>query len=123
MQSSTNYPDESSTGQVQQGIDIQQALSILSARSEPAEDHNDGCGFCQGSQIPESAKTMGQTIDMFASGAKEDEMHDDNRLVDERTERLSKIRVELDAMTDRELLQTVLKTQEDRVATYREYER
>lgn len=109
----------------QQGIDIRQALSILSARSEPSESHRDGCACCHhGSQVPESAKTMGQTIDLFAPTKSEKEDHDDvKRLEQERKERLERIRVELNTMTDKDLLQAVLKVQEDRVAAYREYER
>lgn len=123
----------------QKGIDIHQALSILSARSSgPSESRPDGgCDCCHGSHVPEDAKSMGQTIDMLAptstttppsgnetEGESSSIPSDATTLLQkERTERLEKIRQQLLTMTDKELLQAVIKAQEDRVTTYREYER
>lgn len=125
----------------QQGIDIQQALSILSTRSEPGNDDHDhvnGCGCGGGSGIPEGAKEMGQTLDMLASTSppvpstgggesveltEEEQAEAKERLRKERDERQRKIRKELESMSNTELLQAVLKSQEDRVATYKEYEK
>jgi hypothetical protein len=72
---------------------------------------------------------MGQTIDMLAGpdgGPIESpsvEKQAKERLEDERKKRLQKIQTELKSMSDMELLRAVLQVQEDRVATYREYER
>jgi hypothetical protein len=134
--------------QKQKGIDIQQALSILSERSNPetsADDHNTsgGCGCCHGAPAPEHAKAMGQTIDLLADNSnstkmmvveegketmsslsKEEQEQEEQRLQEERSkERLAQIQNELNGMSDKELLQAILKAQQDRVATYRDYER
>jgi hypothetical protein len=137
--------------QHQKGIDIQQALSILSERSNAetsADAHNSdstsgGCGCCHGAPTPEHAKTMGQTIDLLAENnstkmmvveeedqeatsslSKEEQEQEEQRLQEERSkERLAQIQKELNGMSDKELLQAILKAQQDRVATYREYER
>lgn len=119
-------PQEDQQPQPQQGIDIHQALSILSERSGPSAIRQEGCDCCHGSHVPEDAKFMGQTIDMFAPtqpSAEVEESKEETMLHKERTERLEKIRQQLHTMTDRELLQAVMKAQEDRVTTYREYER
>jgi hypothetical protein len=126
-------PTGDETGMARRGIDIQQALSILSARSDPSENQPDdrggGCGCCHGTEIPKNAKNMGQTIDMLAGpdgGPIESpsvEKQAKEQLEDERTKRLQKIQTELKSMSDKELLRAVLQVQEDRVATYREYER
>lgn len=79
---------------------------------------------------------MGQTIDMLASKAAANEdtspslamseveqAAEKERLAKEREERLRKIRTELESMSASELLQAVLKYQQDRVSTYNTYER
>lgn len=122
-------PQQALQPQQQQGIDFRQALSILSERSGQSESHrHDGCDSCHGSQIPELAKFMGQTIDLLAPtkptvSGDESIVRDEAALHQERTERLEKIRQQLHTMTNTELLQAVRKSQEDRVTTYREYER
>jgi hypothetical protein len=134
----------------QQGIDIRQALSILSARSEPSENHPHGvnattsntsaaaaaaaaCGCCHGAPVPEAAKTMGQTIDLMATPDDDSNaatIEETRRLEQEeaeatkkqKAERLEKIQAALNSMNQQELLRAVLQAQEDRVATYRDYE-
>ena len=129
-------------------IDISQALSILAARTEcdhsshdpdHATTHNHGIGSCHGTTAPEGAKTMGQVIDLADDDStevaskrnKEDSTvidvqeqlaKEQERLQRERAERRKKIQAELETMSVKELLQTVLKTQEDRVATYKKYD-
>jgi hypothetical protein len=127
----------SRTNQQSKGIDIQQALSILSERSSShpesssdPDNHHGGCG-CHGSHAPENAPTMGQTIDLMASSpqpqqeqeeSKEDQEKKALRIQHERAKRQAQIQQELKGMTDQELLQAVLNVQQDRVATYRDYE-
>lgn len=110
----------------QRGIDINKALSILSARSDPSENtpnkNNDGCGCCHGSEIPKNAKNLGQTIDLLTNNSGQAEVQEEQRL-EERAKRLQRIHEELKSMNIKELLQAVLQAQQDRVATYREYER
>ena len=104
-----------------QGIDIQQALSILSARSEPSENDDlnrnaVGCG-CDNGQISESLLNMGQTIDLMSTQATTtDESVEDpqvraQRLQDEREERRTQIQEALQSMSTQELLKAVLKAQ------------
>ena len=118
----------------QKGIDIQEALSILSVRTESSSYQNDenGCGCC-GGQVPKNAKQMGQTIDLFGEQTGEPEVNpkqtkedseEEEKMKQERAKkRREEIQLELNKMSERELLQAILKTQEDRVKTYREYER
>jgi hypothetical protein len=108
-------------------IDIQQALTILSARTEdPKHTHNhDGC--CHGARAPENAKDMGQTIDMVTPTplpASEDIPNEEEqkKLQEERARRRQEIHSALERMKVRELLQAVMKAQQDRVAAYRDYE-
>lgn len=121
----------------QNGIDIRQALSILSARSEQMEEDSgkDGCGCCSGNEVPESAKSMGQTIDILAtptskhseqaasSQTEEERVQEQQRLENERKERQENIRTEIQSMSEKELLQAVMQAQQERVATYKEYEK
>ena len=78
---------------------------------------------------------MGQTIDLLAPAApsqdgvgearilsEEDRQEEKDKIKRQREERLQRIEQELQSMSDVELLQAVLKAQEDRVATYRFYE-
>lgn len=122
----------------QKGIDIQQALSILSDRTNPEnhstsshEKHGGGCG-CHGDSAPQNAKQMGQTIDLLAKksneegqekSSEEERQKEQQRIAEERAKRRQEIQEELKSMTAHDLLQAVFKAQQDRVATYKEYER
>lgn len=130
------------------GIDIRQALDILADRTScshknstdilnkghsSSENSDRGCGGCtlsnnnHGGELPNEAKSMGQTIDLnlttkeknhpSATTAKEEK-----QLGKERTERLQKIRVQLQHMTFVELIQAVLQAQQDRVLTYKVFD-
>ena len=119
------------------GIDIETALSILSERTQKKDgrddnsDHSAGCGCHHpGESIPESMKTMGQTIDLNQGDGESGNTHTDEerrkeeeKIKDERAERQEEIKKQLQSMSNKELLQSVLNAQEERVATYRAYER
>ncbi|CAB9505473.1 expressed unknown protein [Seminavis robusta] len=112
----------------QTGIDIQQALDILSDRSP--HDHS-GCHAHQTDQL----KSMGQTIDLNNNSTSEQNNNNNNEnddpdqkqqqeledLEQRRKERAAQLQEELKSMTVKELLQTVLETQQQRVATYQGY--
>ena len=128
------------------GIDFQEALSILSSRSAPEPvnnlsphtiNHESGsggrggqCGCTHGMEITQGVSQMGQTIDWMApaEGPQEEpkmssqEEQERERRVEVRSKRLQKIQSELKSMSNHELLQAVLQVQEERVATYRDYE-
>ena len=150
-----NTTPSTSTKPNSKGIDIQQALSILSARGAHGHDHshahdnsqsksgattkdmgNKACG-CHGDPVPDDADGMGQTIDLLepsssnkeeekatAAVANADEIEKQRQqLAEDRKQRKIQIQQALDNMSVKELLQHVMKTQQDRVAAYREYER
>jgi len=118
------------------GIDIETALSILSERTketrdDPSHDHVGGCGcHSHGAAIPENLKTMGQTIDLNKTPASvpsatlsdDDRQKEEARIKAERAKRQEEIQKQLNLMSNKELLQAVLNAQEQRVATYRDYE-
>lgn len=136
--SSAWRPDEALPAQPQKGIDIRQALDILSSRASNDHVHghyhssHDGC--CM--NVPEEAKVMGQTIDLnqqsnFSEALAHREAQElsqslektQKQLEELRGEREIDLRAKLESMSIRELLQTVVATQEGRVLTYREYDR
>lgn len=145
---SENAPDEheksaSSTCKTSQvhipGIDITKAMAVLSERSRlstnggnRAQD-GEGCPCCLGTAIPERARKMGQRIDLSdqlkttgnsaAEGNQSPLNADLQQMQNKRESRLTQIKQELNSMADIELLQAVLRTQQDRVATYRTFER
>jgi hypothetical protein len=125
----------------QQGIDIRDALEILSARSSEEHSHGHsengepGCHH----HAPKDSKTMGQTLDMNEVEKQPESMmeesNDDNdnsdqdvqaqqqQLDEERAKRRIEIEAQLQTMTLKELLHAVMDAQEKRVATYRDYEK
>jgi Tfp pilus assembly major pilin PilA len=122
-----------------QGIDIRDALEILSARSSEEHSHSEngepGCHH----HAPKDANTMGQTLDMNETENQPasimDESNDDNdnsdqdvqvqqqQLDEERAKRRIEIEAQLQSMTLKELLHAVMDAQQKRVATYRDYEK
>jgi hypothetical protein len=110
------------------GIDVQEALSILSARTADSSSSKaeDGCG-CHGTKPPENAKNMGQKIDLLArketGNEQEEQKISEEKIQQERAKRHEEIQKELNNMGNSELLQALLKAQEDRVKAYQEYER
>mmetsp|Transcript_28780 Transcript_28780/g.44238 ORF Transcript_28780/g.44238 Transcript_28780/m.44238 type:complete len:264 (+) Transcript_28780:105-896(+) len=113
------------------GIHIQDALDILTARSschhhdkEGEQKHSGGGCGCNHS-IPKGGESMGQSIDMLPQSQTEQQqtLEEKKQLLEqERLERSSKIKEELQNMTCVELIKTVLQAQEDRVVTYRQFE-
>lgn len=125
------------------GIDIHKALDILAARSSTGHDHshshsNDvGCHAHQ----TEDKRFMGQTIDLesptTSSGAttaqpqttveqQQQQQQNDTEAIrkeqEARRQQLAKeLEVKLKSMSVKELLQTVMETQQQRVSTYTEY--
>eukprot|EP00980_Cylindrotheca_fusiformis_P011796 scaffold2816_cov121-Cylindrotheca_fusiformis.AAC.12 len=108
-----------------EGIDIQKALAILSARKTDPSDSDDGCG-CHGTRAPDDAKNLGQEIDLFGErssrNAQEEQKVDEEKTQKERAKRKEDILNELKGMSLAELLRTLLKAQEDRVKAYNEFE-
>lgn len=124
----------------QQGIDIRVAMDILSERSGEEHSHtseNGGPGCHH--HAPKGVETMGQTIDMNESeekpASKMDESNDDDDKTDEdvkaqqeqldkdRAKRRIEIQEQLQSMTLKELLHAVMDAQQNRVSTYRDYEK
>jgi hypothetical protein len=113
-------------------IDIEQALTILSARTEDPNHTHDHHGCCHGAQAPDNSKDMGQTIDMTAPTplpaseeiiSEEEQKKQQEERARRAARRRQEIHAELERMEVRELLQAVMKAQQDRVAAYRDYER
>lgn len=108
------------------GIDIHKALEILSLRSSHDEsvDHQNHSHDCQ-HHTPEGGEEMGQTIDLV-----QEEVDSISKSLEERRKSLredhakrgEEIRSKLETMSVSELLNKVMEAQEDRVATYREYD-
>ena len=122
------------------GIDIVQAMNILSLRSQnEGEGHgstsSDACPCCNGVKSRhemEKLRTMGQKIDIDQSGddivnshGADETLDADNELekakeeqrkAEERFKKLSKL-------SQKDLLYVVMKAQEERTLTYLEYER
>lgn len=124
----------------QSGIDIRQALDILSFRIPHSHGHSHDRSHHSGSgcdvNVPNEAKSMGQTIDLNqATKSSEEQAQQDaqeiahsleekrKQLNEAREARESEIRAKLETMTVRELLREVMKAQEGRVMTYRDYDR
>ena len=122
------------------GIDIYQALDILSQRqphhshqqrtttatttSTTTSEHGDACH----NHIPNGGKDMGQNIHWMQMEGETTEdivatMEQQRRLIDqERQSRLVAIQTQLESMSVSELVAAVLEAQMGRVETYREYD-
>lgn len=127
-----------------EGIDIRQALEILSARSTSGDDHHHhhhpsaaaaaagGCSHIHPQEVPANAKSMGQTIDLLRENnitdsavvqqAQEAEALQ-NKVQEERAQRKQELEQKIQSMTVKELLQSVLEAQQERVRTYGLYNR
>ncbi|VEU42904.1 unnamed protein product [Pseudo-nitzschia multistriata] len=127
----------STQGDNANGIDIRQALEILSSRT-PHDHHEDGhenakhcCADVTKNPPPDVLRNMGQTIDMFApsTGSSIDapkppstsQTTSSNNQVDP-SERRKKIRDSLRGLSIVASLKMLLTAQEDRVRTYRLYD-
>ena len=114
-----------------EGIDIHKALEILSDRHSEsnASSHSHGKGgCCHGA--PENAKNMGQIIDLMKiasnkveNSSQEERQKEEQRIKEERAKRRKEIHEQLSSMTATDLLKAVFTSQQDRVMTYKEYER
>jgi hypothetical protein len=114
------------------GIDVRLALEILSARASSEEEHQENHHACQHADISEVTKGMGQVIELDKSNGDDDSDptttiadFDDRQkqLQAERDERRAAIQEKLQSMTITDLLGTVLEMQQQRVQTYRTYDR
>jgi len=110
-----------------QEIHVQQALEILARRSEEGRDASENQCPCGKLEIPEGARKMGQTIELMAAGiTPPTEMMDEKehkKVAQEREDRKVELKEKLGTMSTKQLLQTVLDVQEQRVATYRTFDR
>ena len=131
-------PQHSNGSSSKDGIDIREALEILSLRKD---DHSqepgggDACPCCTKSNLPhEQAKSWGQRIDMATSGVNDEgggmDPPGDQQLEQEqaaiarqRKARQAEWKSRMDVLSTRELIRCVIQTQEDRVAAYRMYDR
>jgi hypothetical protein len=124
----------------QQGIDIRVAMEILSERSGEEHSHSEHGGPGCHHHAPKGTETMmGQTIDMNESeekpasnmeeGDDDDDKNDEDvkaqqeQLDKDRAKRKIEIEEQLQSMTLKELLHTVMDAQQNRVSTYRDYEK
>lgn len=114
------------------GIDIHEAMEILSARKateQQGSSKKDGCACCSlPSNLPnENAKQWGQRIDLMPACVKEDGKKtlewDKEKVEKERSERRAAIENRLQSSTPKDLLSCLLQTQQDRVTAYRDYDR
>jgi len=113
-----------------QGIDIRQALDILSARKSEAHSHTEN-GGCHHHDAPEESKSMGQTIDLNKPAEPEtppetvdpDMEAQRQQLEEERAKRRIEIEEQLQSMTVKELIQAVTEAQQKRVTTYKDYDK
>lgn len=134
-QSSTIPPTPPTVAQ--SGIDIQQALDILSSRTPhshaPHEHDHQETGCCnQGGNISEDLKKMGQTIDMLgpapSSPSSQEQLaqqvlHIQQQQKEKAEQHRQDLGASLKAMTKAsELIRAVLRAQEDRVQTYQTYD-
>ena len=137
----TLYKDMSSANRSSKdGIDIRLALEILSARSAEAHTHSEngeaGCHH----HAPNGAAQMGQTIDLNQDTTNQTEDTEDDsanpvasaeetveekrkRVQEERDKRRADMKQKLESMSVKNLTNAVLDAQQQRVMTYREYER
>jgi hypothetical protein len=110
------------------GIDIRQALDILSQRSsEPAKEENSSIPSCGCHQnVHKDAHQWGQRIDIGGGDTdvtKESEMETDVAKVQmERAERRVQIEECFSSMSVKDLIGCVISSQRERVATYRTYD-
>jgi hypothetical protein len=129
----TENPAGGNTTSSRHGIDIRQALDILSSRTshDHSHEHGNEQAACHGSATDE-ARAMGQTIDLNAPArdpstlpaASAQSMDEAKQELDEaRKARGEEIRAHLQSMSIKDLLQAVMEAQRERVATYRVYDR
>ena len=129
-----DVPSEASASP-QPGIDIRQALDILSSRSCHSHGHSHHSDSSCDVNIPKEATSMGQTIDLnqVTKFSEEQSLEDVQEIADSledkrkelnetRETRESEIRAKLETMTVQELLHEVMTAQEGRVICYRDYD-
>jgi hypothetical protein len=124
-------PATDATESSRKGINIRQALDILSARTshDHSHSHSDAQAGCQQNATDES-KAMGQTIDLNAPERATPDpetiaksMEEERKKLDrDRKTREEQIRAHLQTMSVKDLLQAVIEAQRERVATYRTYD-
>lgn len=105
------------------GITIEDALSILSQRKPHLHADCNSHAECNSQSISDSAKHMGQTIDLLEKSSVVDEEQEKEKMRIKGEERRRKLQKELNGMSESDLLRTVLSVQEDRAKVYNDYER
>lgn len=116
---------------MKKGIDLHKALQILGERAKDEEHHHhhhdhdtENARGCK-QNAPEEAKHWGQTIDLAKVVEKEEEALSKQKeaLEEERKTRRRDFQQQIDGMSFQQVLAHVFRTQEQRVATYRAYDR
>lgn len=116
----------------QTGIDVQKALDILNDRSSCHGCHDHPHSEVCRTHQTDDLRSMGQTIDLASMAESSNEETSATRSSADmeslrgqqeknKREWLERIQVELKSMSVKELLQTVVDTQQQRVATYQGY--
>jgi hypothetical protein len=119
--------DNNTASSSSKGIDIRQALEILSARGDHTGPIRDGprCGCCE---KPPNFASLGQTIQLIDSennGSTTDlqEIEDlRNKVSEERAKRRNEMEEKLSSLNKEELMKCFFEAQEQRVKTYRLYD-
>lgn len=111
------------------GIDIRQALEILSARGESAGSPRAGggpkCGCCE---KPPDFASLGQTINLVDTNDEPTNaaLHDievlKKKVDEERTQRRNEMEAKLGSLNKEELMKCFFEAQEQRVQAYRLYD-
>lgn len=113
----------SSSSSQQQGIDFRDAVAILSARSphsSSSHEHHHHPTECHHAPISIDMKRMGQVIEVSTDPSS---TNNDTKKALEEEQRVhqKKLHTTMSTMSVRELLQTVLEAQQQRVESYRTY--
>lgn len=119
-------PDESSQP-CEKGIDIRQALEILSLRSSEPHTHspteNGDRAGCHHS-APKEASQWGQQIDLGGEDITDESVEARREKLEiERAKRRIEIEEKLNSMSVKDLIGCVINSQHQRVVSYRTYDR
>ena len=113
-----------------QGIDIAVALEILGQRSKEHEEHKQHSDGCACGPHNHGAQSTGQVIDLYGSGSAEETNSTEANTAQSTIGTSSNqeaqqdgLLKEIDNMSTEQRIQLVLQAQQDRVTTYRQYDK